>query len=145
MLIINKLIFLPIICSLYRYTHININNNNTLSNPYIGRCNNNKCRRIYYSREKTFFSLFPKTNISTILYIIKILLLEKKNGNDIYNHIKNETENIIISKQKIEEILSKLRNFIAHYLKDMYILENISKTNEYKYYAIDESEFVKRN
>ena len=89
--------------------------------------------------------MFPKTNISTILYIIKILLLEKKNGNDIYNHIKNETENIIISKQKIEEILSKLRNFIAHYLKDMYILENISKTNEYKYYAIDESEFVKRN
>ena len=27
----------------------------------------------------------------------------------------------------------------------MYILENISKKNEYKYYIIDESEFVKIN
>ena len=42
-------------------------------------------------------------------------------------NLKNEEENIIIIKQKIEEILLKLRNFIAHYLKDVYILENISK------------------
>ena len=53
------------------------------------------------------------------------MVIRKKNANDIYNHIKNEAENIIISKQKIEKILSKLRNFIAHYLKDVYILENI--------------------
>ena len=37
-------------------------------------------------REKTFFAIFPKTNISTILYIMKIWLLEKKNAKDIYNH-----------------------------------------------------------
>ena len=100
MFIINKLIFLPIIFSLCRYTRINIKNNNTLSNPCIARCNNNKCRRIYYLREKTFFLLFPKINITTILYIMKIWLLEKKNTNDIYNHIKNETENIVTSKLK---------------------------------------------
>ena len=76
---------------------------------------------------------------------MKIWLLEKKNANDIYNHIKNEGENIFISKQKIEEILTKLLNFIAHYLKGVYILENISKKNEFKNYAIDESEFVKIN
>ena len=67
----------------------------------------------------------------------------KKNANDIYNHIKNQSENINISKTKIEAILHKLRLFIAHYIKDVYIIENISKANEFKYYAVDESEFVK--
>ena len=66
---------------------INVTDHNTLLNPYVGRCTYNRCRKIYYLRDKTFFSIFPKTNISTILYIIKLWISENKNAVQIYNKI----------------------------------------------------------
>ena len=74
--ILNKLIIIPIMCTLCGYNGINLTNNDTLANPYIGRFN--KCRKVYYLRNKTFFALFPKTNISTIIFIIKLWIFEKK-------------------------------------------------------------------
>ena len=68
----------PVLCTLYGYNGINLTNNDTLAIAYIGRCNNNKCWKVYYLRNKTFFVLFPKTNINTIIFIIKLWIFEKK-------------------------------------------------------------------
>ena len=57
---------------------INITDNNTLPNSLIGRCIRNAFQKIYFLREQTFLSLFPKAKYSTILYIIKLWILEKK-------------------------------------------------------------------
>lgn len=92
-----------------------------------------------------FFSLFPKTSISTILYIIKIWILENKNFAEIYNHIKEQSNEIVISKVKMDQILYKLRLIISHYYKDVYTLDKISQKNIYEHFAIDESDFVKIN
>ena len=48
-----------------------------------------------------------------------------------------------ISKEKIRELLNTIRVFIAHYIKDSYILEDISQKNVFQHFAIDESAFVK--
>ena len=48
-----------------------------------------------------------------------------------------------ISKEKIREILNTITVFIAHYIKDSYILEDISQKNVFQHFAIDESAFVK--
>lgn len=92
-----------------------------------------------------FFSLFPKTSISTILYIIKIWILENKNFAEIYNHIKEQSNEIVINKVKMDQILYKLRLIISHYYKDVYTLDKISQKNIYEHFAIDESDFVKIN
>ena len=52
---------------------------------------------------------------------------------------------IIYLQQLILEILTKFRNIIAHYIKDTYIIEDISVENEYATYAIDENLFVTIN
>ena len=47
-----------------------------------------------------------------------------------------------ISKQLILDILFTLRRYIAHYIKDMYIIKNISKVNKMERFPIDESLFT---
>ena len=87
--------------------------------------------------------MFPKTNISTILYIIKLWISENKNAVQIYNKIKSESNNIDISIDKIREILRALGHYIAHYKKDSYSLEEISTRNVFEHFAVDESDFVR--
>ena len=50
-----------------------------------------------------------------------------------------------ISKQLILDILNTLRRYIAHYIKYMYIIENISEENKMERFAIDESLFTNIN
>ena len=53
--LINQIIFLPIICANCGNNRINLTEKNTIANPYIGRCTYNKCRKIYYLKEKNIF------------------------------------------------------------------------------------------
>ena len=77
--VIPKLIVIPHICQLCGNNNVTVNEYNSLANPYVERCTYNKCRKIYYRKKnKTFFNYFQKQTVSTILYIIKIWLLEKK-------------------------------------------------------------------
>ena len=139
--IIDKLIAKPAKCPLYSHPYANMVENNTLNDPYIAKCNNAKCRRIIYLREGTVFNHFPRTACSIILYIIKLWLLENKNANEIHNKFKTEFPNINISLIKITEILHKLREYIAHYIKDTYILLRYIRRKRMSSFAIDESNF----
>ena len=76
--VINQLIVIPLICINCGKNNISLTENNTPTNPYIGRCSFNKCRKIYYLKDKTFLGLFQKRNFSTVLYILKLWNLEKK-------------------------------------------------------------------
>jgi predicted DNA-binding protein YlxM (UPF0122 family) len=137
--IIDKLLNKPDKCPICAYPNINITEYNTLNNPYIARCSKSKCRKIIYLREGTVFNHFPRTTVSNILYIIKLWLFDNKNASDIYNKFKNECPNINISLIDISEILQKIREYIAHYLKDIYSIEDISEENRMERFAIDES------
>ena len=46
---------------------------------HVARCTNVKCRKTYYLRAKTTLDMFPRNNISTILNIFKLSIIEKKN------------------------------------------------------------------
>ena len=137
---IDKLLNKPDKCPLCTYPNINITEYNTLNNSYIARCSNCKCRKIIYLREG--INHFPRTTVSNILYIIKLWLFDNKNASDIYNKFKNECPNINISLLHISEILQKLREYIAHYIKDIYSIEDISQENRMERFAMDESNFV---
>ena len=140
--ILNKLIAMPSKCPLCSYPNTSLNQYNSLNNPYIGRCSFSKCRKIIFLREGTFFSYFPRTSVSDILYIIKLWLFQNNNATEIYKIYRNEIPNINISLIHISEIIHKLREYIAHYLKDIYAIEDISIENGLNRYAIDESNFI---
>ena len=76
--VLNILVILPIICTLCGNNNINIYDYESICNPYGGRCTSAKCRAIYYLRAKTILDMLPLTKVSTILYIFKLSILEKK-------------------------------------------------------------------
>jgi hypothetical protein len=50
-----------------------------------------------------------------------------------------------ISKDKINNILMKILYYIAHFLRDQYLLEDFSIRGNDDYYAVDESKSVNLN
>ena len=122
--------------------NISIKENNTLISPYIGRCCNPQCRKIYYLRECSLFNLFSKTSISLIKYVIVLNLDFQKNAKQIYELLKNNNADLAISQQHINHILDIMRYIIAHYMKDCYYLEKIAELNGHASISIDESLFV---
>ena len=66
----------------------------------------------------------------------------KKNGEQIYEKLKEDFKNENISKNLIYDLLDTLGRYIAHYIKDVYQIENISSENKMETFAIDESLFV---
>ena len=63
--------------------------NNTVYNPYIGNYSKSTCRKYKYLNPNLFYEDFPKTQISIIRNIIKLLLDEEINGLQIYEIMKN--------------------------------------------------------
>ena len=142
LILLNNIIFSPKNCPKCYKLSVNINDNESLHNPIIARCSSSTCRKIIYLRENTFFNFFPRTPASLIILIIKIWFIEKNNVNEIYQKLKQKILNYDISKQKILDIIDKARFCIAHYLVDVYKLEDFSTNGGNEYFSIDESNFV---
>ena len=114
-------------------------NNPSLNNPKISRCCWNKCRKIIYLREKSFLAHFHRVPASIMFKIIYLWLIEKNNGNDIENILREDLINYQVSKNTDLEILKVARYYIAHYYKHVYKLEDISELNKNDRFSIDES------
>lgn len=67
----------------------------------------------------------------------------KNNTNEVFSKLKTDYPNIPITKVMIQNILYISRLFIANYYKDLYKIETISSKNEFSYFVIDESDFVR--
>ena len=78
--------------------NITLKEYNSSINPYVGRCNNIKCRKIEYLRKHTIFELNSKTHLSLIRYRVELSLFHFKNENHIYDLIINENIHIIFLK-----------------------------------------------
>ena len=76
--LINKIFIIPILCSLCENKHVYLNDNESINNLYLARCSNPKCRKIYYLRGNSILGKFSRTKASTLLYIIKLWIIEKK-------------------------------------------------------------------
>lgn len=98
-------------CKLCNYTSISIVDNNTINDPYIAKCSNSKCRN---------WNEFPRIPVSIILYVLKLWLIDEKNATEISNHIRETIVECKISKDKIINILMKMRYYIANLIKDIY-------------------------
>ena len=71
-IVLNACLFPSNICPKCGLNFLKINNYNTIQNPLVNRYSSHKCRKIVFLKENTFFSLFPKTPITIILYIHKL-------------------------------------------------------------------------
>ena len=143
--ILDKLIKKPISCKLCGYNNVSLVENKSINNPYICRYSNSKCSKVIYLKEHTLFNEFPRIACGIILYIIKLWLFDNKNTSEIKIKIDNEIPNINFSLLYTSNILKKLRQYIAQYIKDTYVLEDISEANKYERFAIDEWKFPSDN
>ena len=124
---------------------VTLHNNDTLNNPYLGKCTNSQCRKIFYLRVNTLFDKFPCTPISILCYIIYLCLHHKKNAIEIYKEFKYRNIQYNVSLNHILDILQYMHLIITHYLKDIYLLENIAEENKDESISLDESLFVHDN
>lgn len=59
----------------------------------------------FFLKENTFFALFPNTPVSLIINILRIWLLDDKNGAEIFKVIKDKYPHTSISHNHVLEIL----------------------------------------
>ena len=135
------LILLPKKCPSYNH-NVTLQNNETLNNPYLVKCTNCHCSKIYYLRINAFLDKFPRTPIPIIQYIIYLYLHHKKNATEIYKELKFRNIQFNVSVNIILDILQLKHMIIAHYLKDIYLLKNIPEPNKDESIAVDENLFV---
>ena len=117
-ILINKLIFLKEKCPKYGLNSLKLNENFSIFNPLVNRCSSNKCPKIVFLKVNTFFALFPNTPVILIINILKVWLLDEKNGKEIYYLITEKFSDTSLSLKHVLEILEKARYSIAHYIKD---------------------------
>ena len=135
--IYNKLIFKPIECPLCKYHSISIVENDSIYNIFIARYSSSNCRRKIFLRQNTFFAHFHLTQVSILLYIIKLLINDNKNATQISTTLKDKIANFNFSYNNITNIIEKFLFYIAHYIRDQYNLETISELNKNQNLAID--------
>ena len=78
-------------------TNVYLTEQDSLGNTFISRCSYFKCRKKHFLKEFTIFDAFPQTMASTILYILKLWIIESKNGAEIHSKIINDFPNFTIS------------------------------------------------
>lgn len=92
--------------------------------------------------------------ISVILIIFKIWLLDENNALEINDTqffleinkvFKNKFTDYAISLIHINDIIYNSRLIIAHYIKNKYILEEISEIGKNEFFSVDESNFINVN
>ena len=101
-----------------------------------------KMQKIRYLRQNNFYSLFPRAPASVSYNILKKWLLGEQNATKIYKAKSNNSTIHISEEQTIRNILIKIRQTIAHFLRDKYELEIFDDENENQKIAIDESLFT---
>ena len=72
-------------------------------------------------------------------------IIEQKNATQIFKNLINNSSIHMTDEQTIRNILIKLRQTIAHFLKDKYELEALADENQNKKIAVDESCFTHYN
>ena len=87
--------------------------------------------------------MFPYVPLKVISEVIKSFLCIELNTEATFQYLRDK--NIIISKREINNIYKAMRIYIQKYLLVVYNSENISKKNNFKNFAVDESLFGHRN
>ena len=59
--LINKIFIISILCSLCENKHVYLNDNDSINNPYLARCSNPKCKKIFYLRGNSLLGKFSRT------------------------------------------------------------------------------------
>lgn len=111
--------------------------NESLNNPIIYRCN--KCKKAIYLRDHTIYGKFPRTPALIIPIIIKLWIIDEKNTTQIFEKLTNNSGIRISTIQTVRNILTILKQCIAHYFKDKYEIELLATENENKKFAVDET------
>ena len=140
--ILNILIPLPKHCNCCNKGLINLRKNNSINNPYLGKCNNYKCNREVYLRVGTIFEYNNKTPVSILYNVIIYWLHDDLNANKIVSKLKETYNLTTFNKVIIYKFISRLRIIIANYIRSIYVLEPLAHYNAHNEIACDESLFT---
>ena len=142
--LIKNFIYIPNECPQCKKQKITIGIGNKLLNPLRLVCNNSKCFYRTNLRKFSFLKCFQLLPASELMKILFKFIIDERNGDQILKYLIS-SENIKISKPTILKILTWFRRAFAHYLKDIYRLYKLGKTEGGSMISVDESYFVKQN
>ena len=82
----------------------NIFKSRKILQPIGLRCINKKCKKRLNYRNFSFFKLHPKIHCSVIYVIMKLFLIEKKNGKEIFSYFSNKYENFLTGFPELDDL-----------------------------------------
>lgn len=116
--------------------------NQSLINPILGKCNNYKCQREIYLRKGTIFEFYSKTTAQVLHTIIKLWLNDEMNVTKIANKLTDIFLPDKIDRRFIYTFITKCRLAIANYNRQIYQLDCIAPKDSHYHIAVDESLFT---
>ena len=140
--LIGIFILIPEICNICKKGHINLRDNNSIINPFLGKCSNYKCNREFYLRKNTLFEYHRNIPASVLYNILKLWLLEEYDVTKIASKLKTFYNVEKVDSRFIYKFIHNNRILIANYLRTVYALDPLAYKNKFQHIAIDESLFT---
>lgn len=75
-------------------------------------------------QKNLFFDNFKKIPLSIIVKIIELFIFENKKWSEIFKYLLDYYQINILNMNIVYEILTQLRKYIAHFLKESYWEKN---------------------
>ena len=143
--LIPNFIRIPDKCPICKIGIIYLRKNNSLNNPFLGKCNKYNCNREIYLRKGTIFAENNKTPCSVLFKVLELWLLEEHNVQEIIKHLISYYNKEKIDNRFIYSFVDKLRQIIATHMKNVYKIEQLASPNSNNHISIDESLFSHQN
>ena len=124
-------------CSFCDKGFINLRENQSLINPFLGKCNNYRCPREIYLRKGMIFEFNNKTPAQVLHTIIKLWLNDEMNVTKIANKLADIFLPDKVDKRFIYSFITKCRLAIANYMRIIYQLDCIAPTDSHFHIAVD--------
>ena len=143
--LINLFINPPKRCKYCNQGLIYLRKNNSMINPYLGKCNQYKCNREIYLRINTIFEAQNKTPASVLYNVIKFWLNDEFNAKKISNKLKEVYSLENVNPLFIYKFLHNCRIILANYIRTTYQLDPLAYSDSHDMVSVDESLFSHLN
>lgn len=143
--LIPNCITIPNKCPICKIGIIPPRNNNSLNNPFLGKCNKYNRNSETHPRKGTIFSENNKMPCSVLYKVLELQLLEKHNVQEIIKHLISYYNKEKIDNRFIYSFVDKLRQIIATHMRNIYKIEQWTYPNSNNHISMDESLFSYQN
>ena len=131
--IFDNFIKIPQICESCNHGAVNLINQDSEINPFLGKCNNYKCKKNIYLRKGTIFEKHKHTPVSVLYNIMELWIYDEFNVKKIKAKIEDIYSINNIDQRVIYSFIADLRIAIDNFIRSTYCIDPLAYKNANQY------------